>query len=195
MEKPFTGGVEMQTNSNSEQIQYELHHAARLAERSNIGTAERLLSLIAGAGILIVLQRRLFIYLGAAAAAIYLIYRGLAGYCRIYEAIGIDTTTHSFGEAAEKLKETVSDELGDDEEMNAASHPLGSESAADEADEMRGFSEYREGDENEAAQPNLDYSQEEYGHVGESHIGEGASNKIDETLIETFPASDSPATY
>jgi hypothetical protein len=114
----------------------------------NVGSAERLLSLLVGAVLLLALRRRLLFYLSAAGAAGYLLYRGITGRCLIYEAIEIDTTDFDLRRILHTESDVAPDEQSQGNDTGAGSKPR--DTLADE---------------------------------------------IDETLLESFPASDPPSTW
>ncbi len=68
------------------------------AKPVNVGNLERFLCIVAGFSGLFLLSRRLFIYLSLAFFSAYLLYRGLTGYCLIYERANINTSTGRKGE-------------------------------------------------------------------------------------------------
>lgn len=57
----------------------------------NIGVIERLASLAVGVAVVLIIARRLLLYLGLAGVSGYLIYRGATGYCPLYASEQIDT--------------------------------------------------------------------------------------------------------
>lgn len=57
----------------------------------NVGLLERLASLAVGATLILMIARRLILYLGLAAAGGFLLYRGVTGYCPLYAAEDINT--------------------------------------------------------------------------------------------------------
>lgn len=57
----------------------------------NIGVIERLASLAVGAVVVLLIARRLLLYLGLAVVSGYLLYRGASGYCPLYASEQIDT--------------------------------------------------------------------------------------------------------
>lgn len=61
------------------------------AKQINVGNLERFLCIVAGFSGLFLLSRRLLVYLSLAFFSAYLLYRGLTGYCLIYERANINT--------------------------------------------------------------------------------------------------------
>ena len=57
----------------------------------NIGNIERTVSILAGAVGLLLLSRRLFVYVSLALLSAYAIYRGVTGRCLLYERANINT--------------------------------------------------------------------------------------------------------
>lgn len=65
---------------------------AELGERPmNVGNIERLVSILAGAVGLLLLSRRLFVYMTLALLSAYLLFRGLTGRCALYTRANINT--------------------------------------------------------------------------------------------------------
>ena len=63
-----------------------------LGERQmNVGSIERLVSILIGAIGLLMLSRKLFVYVTLAALSGYLIFRGVTGRCALYARANIDT--------------------------------------------------------------------------------------------------------
>lgn len=64
-------------------------------QETNVGDAERLVSVLAGAAIAVAgLARGKAAGLAAAAAGAALVHRGVTGHCRVYDAVGMDTSKH-----------------------------------------------------------------------------------------------------
>lgn len=57
----------------------------------NIGDVERLVSLVAGVAAIFLLSRKLLLYVGLALASVYLVYRGVTGYCALYDKTNVNT--------------------------------------------------------------------------------------------------------
>jgi hypothetical protein len=57
----------------------------------NVGNIERLVSLLAGAVGLLLLSRRLFVYVTLALLSAYLVFRGISGRCMLYTRANINT--------------------------------------------------------------------------------------------------------
>ncbi len=61
------------------------------ARQMNVGNVERLVSILVGAIGLLMLSRRLFVYVTLAALSGYLLFRGISGRCALYARANIDT--------------------------------------------------------------------------------------------------------
>jgi hypothetical protein len=61
------------------------------ARQMNVGSIERLVSILVGAIGLLMLSRRLFVYVTLAALSGYLLFRGITGRCALYARANIDT--------------------------------------------------------------------------------------------------------
>jgi hypothetical protein len=61
------------------------------ARPMNIGNIERLISILAGAVGLLLLSRRLFVYVTLALLSAYLLFRGITGHCALYTRANINT--------------------------------------------------------------------------------------------------------
>jgi hypothetical protein len=59
----------------------------------NVGNIERLISILAGAVGLLLLSRRLFVYVTLALLSGYLVFRGVTGRCNLYARANINTRT------------------------------------------------------------------------------------------------------
>jgi hypothetical protein len=149
----------MQAVSNNEQLTEEGQDTAGLADQPdkadhgvhrqrNVGSVERLLSVAIGAVILYFLRRKLLVYLGAACAAGYLLYRGGTGRCLLYEALDIETKDFDVEHMPFSEFFTTLAEEGPDEKTNPDT-------------------------------------------MARNYI----VDEIDETLTESFPASDPPANW
>ena len=57
----------------------------------NVGNIERTASILAGAVGLLLLSRRLFVYVSLALLSAYLVYRGVTGRCALYSRANINT--------------------------------------------------------------------------------------------------------
>jgi hypothetical protein len=57
----------------------------------NVGNIERLVSMLAGAIGLLLLSRRLFVYVTLALVSAYLVFRGVTGRCALYNRANINT--------------------------------------------------------------------------------------------------------
>lgn len=57
----------------------------------NVGLPERLLSIAVGMTVVLLVVRRFLLYGALAVAGVYLLYRGLTGYCPLYASEAIDT--------------------------------------------------------------------------------------------------------
>ena len=65
---------------------------SELGERQmNVGSIERLVSILVGAIGLLMLSRKLFVYVTLAALSGYLLFRGITGRCALYARANIDT--------------------------------------------------------------------------------------------------------
>jgi hypothetical protein len=60
----------------------------------NVGNIERLVSILAGAIGLLLLSRRLFVYVTLALLSAYLLFRGITGRCALYTRANINTRGH-----------------------------------------------------------------------------------------------------
>ena len=58
----------------------------------NVGGIERVASILLGAVGLLAISRRLLVYTGVTLASAYLLYRGVTGYCYLYDQAAIDTS-------------------------------------------------------------------------------------------------------
>ncbi len=58
----------------------------------NVGGIERVASILLGAVGLLAISRRLLVYAGVTLASAYLLYRGVTGYCYLYDQAAIDTS-------------------------------------------------------------------------------------------------------
>jgi hypothetical protein len=84
----------------------------------NVGNIERTVSMLAGAVGLLLLSRRLFVYVSLALASAYLIYRGVTGRCALYTRANINTRGQDGLLASSSVGSTaasVTDRLGADE--------------------------------------------------------------------------------
>jgi hypothetical protein len=61
------------------------------AQPMNVGNIERLISMLAGAVGLLMLSRRLFVYVTLALLSAYLLFRGITGRCALYTRANINT--------------------------------------------------------------------------------------------------------
>lgn len=61
------------------------------ARQMNVGNIERLVSILIGAIGLLMLSRKLFVYVTLAALSGYLLFRGITGRCALYARANIDT--------------------------------------------------------------------------------------------------------
>lgn len=73
-----------------------------LYEPMNLNDWERIGSILAGALGLFLLSKRLVVYLAMAAASGYLIYRGLTGFCLLYNKANVDTRHATLSDAVHK---------------------------------------------------------------------------------------------
>lgn len=62
-----------------------------LPSAMNVGNIERTASILAGGVALLLLSRRLFVYVGLALMSAYLVYRGVTGRCALYSRAHINT--------------------------------------------------------------------------------------------------------
>lgn len=86
----------------------------------NVGSIERTVSILAGAVGLLLLSRRLFVYVSLALISAYAIYRGVTGRCALYARANINTRGQEglLAEAASSVRSAASsleDRIGADE--------------------------------------------------------------------------------
>jgi hypothetical protein len=86
----------------------------------NVGNIERTVSILAGAVGLLLLSRRLFIYVSLALISAYAIYRGVTGRCALYARANIDTRGQDglVADAANNLRNAgmeMADRIGADD--------------------------------------------------------------------------------
>ena len=73
----------------------------------NVGNIERLVSILVGAIGLLMLSRRLFVYVTLALLSGYLLFRGITGRCALYARANIDTRGQE--DFVADLRERISD--------------------------------------------------------------------------------------
>lgn len=76
-----------------------------MSEPMNLNDWERIGSILIGALGLFLLSRRLIVYLAMAAASGYLIYRGLTGFCLLYNKANVDTRHATLADAVHKYRD------------------------------------------------------------------------------------------
>jgi hypothetical protein len=91
-----------------------------LGPAMNVGNIERTVSILAGAVGLLLLSRRLFVYVSQALISAYAIYRGVTGRCALYERAKINTRGQDglVAEATQELRAAgaqMVDRIGADE--------------------------------------------------------------------------------
>lgn len=86
----------------------------------NVGNIERLVSILAGAIGLLLLSRRLFVYVTLALLSGYLVFRGVTGRCALYTRVKINTRS-------EDDVNSLADGLTDITGMTGGSHTAASE--------------------------------------------------------------------
>jgi hypothetical protein len=83
--------------TNSDQFGASGNQTAQIADSGfgerpmNVGNIERLVSILAGAIGLLLLSRRLFVYVTLALLSAYLLFRGITGRCALYTRANINT--------------------------------------------------------------------------------------------------------
>jgi hypothetical protein len=86
---------------NSDQLGAAAGKVAQIADVEfgerpmNVGNIERLISLLAGAVGLLLLSRRLFVYVTLALLSAYLVFRGISGRCMLYARANINTRSEA----------------------------------------------------------------------------------------------------
>lgn len=153
----------------------------------NIGNTERIISLVAGALGLFFLSRRLLISVLLTAASIYLFFRGLTGYCSIYQAARIDGRRFKPGE---KIGQGI--EQLNMPDLHAPDLPDVEGAAKSLLNKVRpGAAESREQNNGRSAHAR---TQDAEAHDAEAH-DEEAHDDVEEASWESFPASDPPASW
>jgi hypothetical protein len=122
------GSAQSATQAGNQQEWYMAHAAGSGDVIMNMGNRDRILSLVVGAVGLIWLGKRLFTYGALAALSVYMLYRGLTGFCAIYARAHLDTRGRPFPSPVERAPIPSADEPSADE-------PVGGETIA--ADEQR----------------------------------------------------------
>lgn len=129
----------------------------------NVGNIERTASLLAGAVGLLLLSRRLFVYVSLALLSAYLVYRGVTGRCALYARANLNTRgMDDLADATGAVK------TGADNLRNAAA------SIADHIGAEESFGE------SEAAE------------IEKWIEAERAQDLVEQSSWESFPASDPP---
>ena len=80
---------------------------SELGERPmNVGNIERLVSILVGAIGLLLLSRRLFVYVTLALLSAYMLFRGITGRCALYTRANINTRGHE--DLTSRINDTAS---------------------------------------------------------------------------------------
>jgi hypothetical protein len=128
----------------------------------NVGNIERLVSILVGAIGLLMLSRRLFVYVTLALLSAYLLFRGITGRCALYTRANINTREQE--DVAAALRETVGGNRGP-----APADRIG---AGEPASDLAGA---------------LDDSE-----IARWMENERAVDPVEQASWESFPASDPP---
>jgi uncharacterized membrane protein len=84
---------EQSSTLTANQSAYPAEDQGGQTSRINVGETERLLSAIGGGAFLLYGLRRSFGSLALAVGGGMLLYRGLTGHCRVYQSLGVDTSS------------------------------------------------------------------------------------------------------
>lgn len=107
----------------------------------NVGNIERMASILAGAVGLLLLSRRLFVYVSLALISAYLVYRGVTGRCALYSRANINTRSQDelLAGASENMRSAgaaMADRIGADEsEVGEIEHWMERKRSQDQVEE------------------------------------------------------------
>ena len=110
----------------------------------NVGNIERTVSILAGAVGLLLLSRRLFVYVSLALISAYAIYRGVTGRCALYTRANINTrgqdgllaeTAGSASSAASSLADRIGDYASEQSEQGEIEKWMERERAQDQVEQ------------------------------------------------------------
>jgi hypothetical protein len=166
-----TNKGEASMTTKSEQLNAAAGKVAQMADVEfaeqpmNVGNIERLASILAGAVGLLLLSRRLFVYVTLALLSAYLVFRGISGRCMLYTRANINTRSEV--------------EMGDDlagAMPNTAADPMKSA--------MAGYS-------GSTLTDRIDSDASEDSEI-QRWMDERALDPVEQASWESFPASDPP---